>query len=162
MAHPGGAPSKQPTVDLEMVKKLADAGLTNDQLAVALNVSTSTVKNWKSPKNETFWPEFLTAIKSGKSLSDDKVERSLWERAIGYEHEDVHITAYEGDVTETPIVKHYPPDTAAAFIWLKNRRPEKWRDRREIGVDGNTVSVKITAGEGLEGETIAKDLEDMA
>ena len=38
-------------------------------------------------------------------------------------------------------VKRMPPDTAAAFIWLKNRRPKEWRDRRDVKVEADeTVS----------------------
>jgi hypothetical protein len=28
------------------------------------------------------------------------------------------------------VKKYYPPDTAAAFIWLKNRRG--WKDKQEL------------------------------
>lgn len=50
----------------------------------------------------------------------------------------MHISNYQGDVTITPIVKHYPPDTAAAFIWLKNRAG--WRDKQEVD---HTVAASV-------------------
>lgn len=28
--------------------------------------------------------------------------------------------------------KEMPPDTSAAFLWLKNRRPKDWRDKIEV------------------------------
>ena len=35
-----------------------------------------------------------------------------------------------------PVVVHYeehcPPDVGAAFIWLKNRDPERWRDVQNV------------------------------
>jgi len=33
-------------------------------------------------------------------------------------------------------VQHYPPDTTAASLWLRNRQPDKWRDRQQIDVTG--------------------------
>jgi hypothetical protein len=38
--------------------------------------------------------------------------------------------------SKQPIVVHYtehcPPDVGAAFIWLKNRDPERWRDVQNV------------------------------
>ncbi len=72
----------------------------------------------------------------GKEAPDNRVERSLYNRAVGYSHPDVHVSNFQGQVTLTPITKHYPPDVAAAFIWLKNRRPDLWRDRQEVAHTG--------------------------
>jgi hypothetical protein len=57
-------------------------------------------------------------------------------RAIGYSHPDVKIIFREGDKEPVyaPFVKHYPPETAAAIFWLKNRQPERWRERHEVKV----------------------------
>lgn len=54
---------------------------------------------------------------------------------MGYSHPETHVSNYMGDITKTELIKHYPSDTVAAFIWLKNRQPEKWRDKIEIGVN---------------------------
>jgi hypothetical protein len=50
---------------------------------------------------------------------------------VGYQHDDLHFSSYEGEVTATPYVKHYAPDTTAAIFWLKNRKPDDWRDRQQ-------------------------------
>jgi hypothetical protein len=51
--------------------------------------------------------------------------------------------AYEGEVTLTPLVKHYPPDTHAASLWLRNRQSKRWRDRIEhTGADGGPISLE--------------------
>ena len=39
-----------------------------------------------------------------------------------------------------PYVEHFPPDTAAAFIWLKNRQPHRWRDKKEVHETGDHTS----------------------
>lgn len=128
--HPGGAPSKFEGVDLSLIRKYFEAGLTEGQVAMILGVARQTIYNWKKEYEELF-----DIIKAAKSEADDKVEHALYERATGYTHPDVHICQFEGHVIKTEIEKHYPPDTAAAFIWLKNRRPGEWKDKKEVKVD---------------------------
>ena len=42
----------------------------------------------------------------------------------------------EGDTVYAPYVEHFPPDVGAAKLWLLNRRPKDWRERREVEVTG--------------------------
>ncbi len=74
-------------------------------------------------------PAFLESLKGGKTLADAEVASKLFHRATGYEHEDTDIRVVNGEIIQTPIIKHYPPDTTAAIFWLKNRQPAKWRDK---------------------------------
>jgi hypothetical protein len=69
----------------------------------------------------------------------------LYRRAIGYSHPETHICVVAGEVIQTPIVKHYPPDTAAAFIWLQNRRRGDWKHRREDSGDMTAEQVALEA-----------------
>jgi hypothetical protein len=92
-----------------------------------LEVSVRTISYWRASK-----PEFADALKAGKEVADDRVERSLFHRAVGYQHDEVHVSNYQGKVTLTPLVKHYPPDTTAAIFWLKNRKKDEWRDKQEV------------------------------
>ena len=63
-----------------------------------------------------------------------RAERSLYERANGYNYDAVKIFMPAG--SKQPVVVHYtehcPPDVGAAFIWLKNRDPERWRDVQNV------------------------------
>jgi hypothetical protein len=63
-----------------------------------------------------------------------RVERSLYERANGYSYDAVKIFMPAG--SKQPVVVHYtehcPPDVGAAFIWLKNRDPDRWRDSQVV------------------------------
>lgn len=123
---PAGRPSKYKPEMVEQVRKLCLLGATDAELADFFDVSLATLYTWRSR-----YPEFLDAQKIGKAECDDRVERSLYQRAIGYSHPDTHISNYQGVITETPIVKHHAPDTTAAIFWLKNRRKEDWRDRQD-------------------------------
>lgn len=113
-------------------RKLCMLGATDRELADFFEVSEVTLNAWKHAH-----PQFLKSIKAGKVKADAKVASRLFSRAIGYQHDAVKIlTVPRGgnsgsDVEQVPYVEHYPPDTAAAIFWLKNRQPEKWRDKQE-------------------------------
>lgn len=122
-----GAPSKIIDVDFEMVKFYAKKGFTDPEIAKCLKVSPATIYNWR---NE--YPEFLEALKQGKEIADSRVEASLYERALGYEHPDEHISNYQGVITKTPIIKKYAPDPTSMIFWLKNRKPAEWREKADL------------------------------
>lgn len=127
----GGRPTLYKPEYAVMAKKLALLGSTDKQIADILQVSESTIADWKEKH-----VEFSTALFEGRDLADAQVASRIYNRACGYAHRDVHITSYEGVVTKTPIIKHYPPDTQAAIFWLKNRQKDKWRDKTELEATG--------------------------
>lgn len=108
-------------------KILCQKGYTDKELAAFFGVDEKTLNNWKHQ-----FPLFFQSLKTGKSMADSQVEASLFQRAVGYSVPDVHISNYEGVVTITPIIKHFAPDTTAQIFWLKNRQPQKWRDKQDI------------------------------
>jgi hypothetical protein len=144
---PGGRPSEY-CADLDQVKFLAKKGFTDKDFAVFYKVTEQTINNWKIK-----YPEFFESLKEGKSFSDEIVERSLFERATGYEHyEDKIFCNSNGIVTTEATVHHYPPDTTAAIFWLKNRQPEKWRDKSEQDLNVNFPKRIIISDPSTESE----------
>jgi hypothetical protein len=121
---PGGRPTSYKQEYAEQAKKLCALGATDAQLADFFEVAISTINLWKVKH-----PEFSESIKLIKAETDERVEQSLYRRAMGYEHDEVDIRVIEGQIVKTPIRKVYPPDTAAMIFWLKNRKKEEWRDR---------------------------------
>jgi transcriptional regulator with XRE-family HTH domain len=111
----------------QLCNRLAEYGLTDRQMSHALGVTEQTFNNWKLSHKE-----FFESLKRGKKLSDETVKRSLWERATGYDHYEDKIFNNGGEELVVSTVKHYPPDTTAAIFWLKNRDPEKWREKQEV------------------------------
>lgn len=108
--------------------KMCQLGATDTDLAEAFGCNTRTVDKWKVAH-----PEFLEALTLGKDPANNRVERSLYQRANGYSHPDTKIfLAKDGTVVEHEYVKHIPPDTVACIFWLKNRRPDQWRDKLDI------------------------------
>lgn len=116
-------------------------GATDMELADALGVSVRTINYWRAKK-----PEFAAAMKAGKDVADERVVRSLFSRATGYECDEVDIRVVNGEVVKTPIRKIYPPDSTAMIFWLKNRKPKEWRDKIEqelTGPDGGPIQSRI-------------------
>ena len=116
---------------LLQIQGWARDGLTNDQIAHNIGVSGRAFAEWISR-----FPAISSALKKGKAPVDLEVENALLKRALGYEYEET-ITEVEelaGGKQKKHIrkvMKHMPPDTTAQIFWLKNRRPDKWRDKIE-------------------------------
>lgn len=149
-------PEKWKDEYLRIAEHACRLGATDIELADMLGVSARTVYHWRSSK-----PEFAAALSAGKEEADNRVERSLYERAVGYTYDAVHFSNFKGEVTKTQYREHIPPDTTAMIFWLKNRRPEAWRDKSEVhhkhsaeGMTDNDLE-RIAAGRS-EGAVAAK------
>ena len=121
-----GKPKWHPSF-IGIAREISKHGLTDEEIAAAFSVTERTITRWKKEH-----PPFASALKRGKDTPNKKVERSLFERALGYSHPDTDIRVVNGTIVKTPIVKHYPPDTTAAIYWTKNRDPKRWRDKTEV------------------------------
>lgn len=108
-------------------EKLCALGATDQDIADFFEVDVRTIYRWKHAHDA-----FCQALKIGKDVADDRVERSLYHRAVGYERDAVKIFMPAG--AEEPVYAPYreavTADTAAAIFWLKNRRG--WRDKTEV------------------------------
>ena len=131
-------PSKFSPEMIEQAYKLCLLGATDKELADFFDVKEQTINNWKKTK-----PEFFESLKKGKMEADAKVAESLFNRACGYSHPDQQVYLYKGEPIIVPVTKHYPPDTGAAFIWLKNRQPDKWKDKPETHSDPDPITINF-------------------
>jgi hypothetical protein len=130
-----GRPSKYDPAFVEQARKLCELGATDADLADFFGVHRATLYRWKHDS-----PEFCDALKAGKEASDDRVERSLYHKAVGYTFESEEIRVLrDGTVVRVPTKEHVPPDTTAAIFWLKNRRPEQWRDKHDVEHSGEVT-----------------------
>jgi hypothetical protein len=93
-----------------IAKACARFGAIEEEIADELHINHATLDNWKKEH-----PEFLGALKAGKEASDDRVERSLYQLAIGWNGQ--------------------PPNATACIFWLKNRRKDRWRDVQNVEAD---------------------------
>ncbi|ULG73014.1 hypothetical protein [Macrococcus brunensis] len=132
---------------LTKIKGWARDGLIDEQIAHNIGCSRSTLAEWKKK-----YPDIMDALKSGKEVIDRQVENALLKRALGYEYEEVTYETvwneremeYVEQCTKR-VKKVQAPDTTAQIFWLKNRKPEEWRDSRNIehtGKDGGAIQTE--------------------
>ena len=123
----GGRPSKFDSIDLDKVSILAKRGWTDFDMSSFFGVTEQTWCNWKIKH-----PKFFESLKDWKIEADNRVERSLYERACGYSHPEDKIFKPAGEEpTIVKTIKHYAPDSTACIFWLKNRKKAEWRDKPE-------------------------------
>ena len=129
-------------------------GLTNEQIAKNMGIVTSTLYEWQK-----LYSEISDALKKGKEVVDRQVENALLKRALGYSYTEVtkELNAESGKMVVTKeVVKEVQPDTTAQIFWLKNRKPQQWRDKQEVTVDGNLNNPM----QGLSTEDLKKLIDD--
>lgn len=104
-------------------------GLTDEQIARNIGITPKTLYEWKNR-----FRELSEALKKGKEVVDRQVENALLKRALGYKYDEI---TYENGKETKRVTKEVQPDTTAQIFWLKNRRPDKWRDRKELDANVN-------------------------
>lgn len=131
---PAGRPSLFREEYIEQARKLCAMGATDQELADFFEVEVRTIYRWKNEH-----PEFSQSLKIGKDIADERVERSLYQKAIGYEQDEVKIFMPSGsaDPVYAPYRAKIAPDTTAAIFWLKNRKRAEWRDKIEQTISGD-------------------------
>lgn len=146
MTKPVGRPSKFKPEFVAQATKLAALGATDREAAEFFEVEERTLHRWKHEH-----AGFCQALKVGKEQSDARVEQALYRRALGYSHDAVKIQVNAaGEVTQVPFTEHHAPDTTAAIFWLKNRRPDLWRDVKAQEISG-PGGQPVEIGDGLAG-----------
>jgi len=130
MKNKGGRPSKFDHIDMEHVRKLAESGWTDKQMSDFFEVSEVTWNAWKKKNGK-----FLKSLKDWKEYADNKVERSLYERATSYSHPEAKILNNNGEEMIVDTMKHYAPDPTSMIFWLKNRKTKDWRDKAELDLN---------------------------
>lgn len=141
----GGRPTSYKKEYCKLAKSMCKLGATDANLADEFGVSISTLNLWKLK-----YPEFSASVSISKDIADEKVEFSLYQRAMGYEHDEVDIRVVAGEIVMTPIRKYYPPDATSMIFWLKNRKKEQWRDKVDhelTGKDGADLNQPVSADE---------------
>lgn len=117
-------------------------GLIDEQIAHNMGIAYSTFREWLKK-----FPALSASLKKGKAPVDYEIENALHKRAFGFEYEET-IT----DIEELPngtqkkhirkYKKYCPPDPLSMIFWLKNRLPDKWRDKPNETVQ-NAEPVRI-------------------
>lgn len=148
---------------LEEIQDWVRNGATDEEVAKRLGIAYSTFKEYK---NE--FSAFSAILKKNKDYVDAQVENALLERAMGGKVTlkrpfKIKHTVYENgrriEEKEEIVLADYEeyviPDTTAQIFWLKNRRPEQWREKpivvgdeqqaKEAEYDANSLRTALSA-----------------
>jgi hypothetical protein len=123
----GGRPSLYKPKYAEIARRMCTQGATRSELADRFGVTINTIVAWQLEHQE-----FSDSCKQGRDAADDRVQQSFYERAVGYTYDSEKILAVQGEVVRVPIKEHIPPDPRAAEFWLRNRRPDRWKDAKQL------------------------------
>ena len=134
-------------------------GLIEDQIAHNIGITRQTLSAWKNRH-----PSIFDALKRGKEVVDRQVENALLKRALGYEYEEVKQIIEKDDMGRDrkkveKTLKQVAPDTTAQIFWLKNRKPQEWRDRKETEISGE-LKTSANPFDGIETEVLEKLAEN--
>lgn len=104
-------------------------GCTIEETRLRMGVANSTLRRWRDEH-----PEIAQAMERGAADFDDEVEASLMRAALGYDYEE---EVLDKDGFVRTLRKHQAANVTAMIFWLKNRRPDQWREKREVRVDAS-------------------------
>lgn len=127
---------------LLLLEAWARDGLTDEQIAHNMGITRETLRVWKNK-----FSVISATLKRGKEVVDVEVENALLKRALGYTYTEttkergVNPETGKVEIITTKVVtKEVVPDTTAQIFWLKNRRPDLWRDKQNVELSGEVAS----------------------
>lgn len=154
----GGRPSEYRPEYAELAQRACRLGFTDVELGELFDVDEATINRWKLEHED-----FSRALVAGKSPADERVERSLFLSAVGFEYTAEKPMVVDKSVEIVQYRVRVLPNTQAQTFWLKNRRPHLWRDiqQHEIGEAGEFTNVSdedLAKAMRAEAEALAVDL----
>ena len=124
---------------LQRIEGWARDGLTDIQIAQNIGISKDTFYEWKKR-----FPDFADSLKKTKEIADRNVENALYNRACGgiqtlkkphkvkrEYFDEMGRKCYQEEIITVDEQIYIPGDTTAQIFWLKNRKPDTWRDKQE-------------------------------
>ena len=154
-----GAPSKIEKFNLKQVKVLYNIGFTDKKVSSFFGITKTTLNRWKKK-----YPDLCASIKDWKVEADARVERSLYESALGFMckikkavivSDGKNIGSHIEMVNE---LHQVPPNATSMIFWLKNRKPNEWRDKHEFVID----DYRHKENEGKSVDDLIKEAEEIA
>lgn len=113
---------------VDIIAQWCRNGMTRADVAQALGIHASTLSSWGKKL-----PSLKTALEQGSDIADTTVENALYRRAVGFPYEErVDTEMTDGRVKVKRYTRYMPADVTACIYWLKNRKPDQWRDRKDV------------------------------
>ena len=116
---------------LEQVRAIAMRGVSEREMSEMFDIHPKMFSMWKKQ-----YPAFKDAIEKGYTDADTAVLSALYQKAVGYTHDEEKIFQWDGAIIRAETQKHYAPDVNAIKLWITNRQREHWKDRQHTAVSG--------------------------
>lgn len=120
---------------LLLIEGWARDGLTDKQIASNIGINETTLNRWKKDHLP-----IMQVLKESKEIADRQVENALHKNATGFYYEEDVVTN-QGNVVR--VKKYSKPNTTAQIFWMKNRKPEYWRDKQEIEQTNTNIEIRV-------------------
>lgn len=142
---------------LTLLEGWARDGLTDEQIAHNCGITVKTLYEWKNR-----YGEICEALKRGKEVVDLEVENALLKSALGFSYDEVMTEESPDGVKKRVTKKMVLPSVTAQIFWLKNRRPDTWRDKPPEAPDAAKENNLLDAIlEGTKGVISTDDLPEL-
>lgn len=154
---------------LMLLEGWARDGCTDDTIAKKMGINRATLYDWKKK-----YSNIDNALKKGKEVIDYQVENSLLRSALGYSYIEETEEALKHSVTNEPLLddngdvmmivtkrtkKYAAPNATSMIFWLKNRKVNEWRDKREVDTNINTDNGLLSALQNASGKVDLKSMD---
>lgn len=123
-----------PNASPDVIFRLCLLGSTDQEIMAVLRLSHETWEDWRHR-----YVDVRDAINRGRIMADTDVAYGMYRAATGYEHKAVKIFMPAGAPAPVyaPYMEHIPPNVVAGSLWLRNRHPDRWKERREVNIEGS-------------------------
>lgn len=137
---PGARGKSAPWLEEEGLLRIegwAMDGCTDQEIAKNMGIAYSTLRVWRDS-----FPAISAALKRARDVADRQVEHRLFDMTQGYtvevkkvfkvkkEHYDEKGRKVVTEELQSAVEEvHIPANVTAQIFWMKNRKPEKWREK---------------------------------
>lgn len=154
----GGRPTDFKPEYIAQAEKLCAKGATDQELADFFDVSVRTIYRWRNTQDG-----FSQAMNVGKAEADERVKRSLYQRATGYTYTEqqaikVKTGPHSEEVQIIEVERVATPDTTAAHVWVRNRLRGEFAETQKIEHSGSVAHPKMDLSQLSDEELAAYQL----
>ena len=140
---PRGRPTRYRPEYANQARQAYQLGACDEDIARFFEIDISTFYRWRVRH-----ADFAAACVIGREFADNRVEMSMYQRAIGFEYEVERVFMFASwtDPLTARFTKRVLGDPRTAMQWLRLRRPKEWREAKVLEEEDGDLAERIAAG----------------